>query len=72
MKINTKKSYQTRNGYKVKIYFTKAGGRFPIHGAYLRDGHWEIQAWGLDGNVYLGLKSNHDITSEWPQQKSGT
>ena len=73
MKITTGRYYQTRNGYKVRIYFTKAGGKFPIHGAYFYDNKvWVIKAWGLDGNVYLGLKDYYDIISEWPMEKKNT
>ena len=67
LKIEVGKFYKSRNGMKVKIYSTEGNHfNYPIHGAILWDGGWEVEQWTKEG-FYLQLEKDCglDIVSEW-------
>lgn len=41
--------YTTRSGFPVRIYATDAGGNYPVHGAFLKDGEWIQNDWCISG-----------------------
>lgn len=49
MIISKDKTYQTRSGLPVRIYATDAAGSYPIHGAVMGGGIWQLSAWRAGG-----------------------
>lgn len=68
--LEINKPYKTRNGFKVRIYTTKAGGSRTIHGALrVCDGQWNICDWLSDGRYSsYELETELDIVSEWEEE----
>lgn len=54
MKIDKNKTYETRDGDKVRIYTTDAGGECPVHGAWWDEASdsWVNESWSKDGLYY--------------------
>ena len=47
--IDKNKKYKTRDGLKVRIYATDAGGDSPVHGSIFKDGVWIQESWSPSG-----------------------
>jgi hypothetical protein len=39
-------------GFPIRIYCTDAGGQYPIHGAFMLNGHWHVKCWREDGRTF--------------------
>jgi hypothetical protein len=66
--ITPGKFYKTRNGLRVRIYATDAGGERPIHGAYLEEPRrWKPDSWRKNGEwCFEGSTDlDPDIIGEW-------
>ena len=63
--ISPGKIYRTRDGHKVRIYATNAGGSFPVHGAILHaNGKWHHCTFTARG-YYSSYTNPKDIISKW-------
>ena len=72
MKVEAGKFYTTRNGLKVRIYYTDGEGKYPVHGSILVGGKWrmEIWTWTLGGDYGCGYaNSDYSLVSEWKEPK---
>jgi hypothetical protein len=67
--ISKDKQYTTRDGREVRIYATDGAGTFPIHGAVLNQGVWEINTWRKDGRTYVPIDSIIDLIEIVPKVK---
>lgn len=57
--LDLTKPVQTRDGRPVRIYATDAGGKHPVHGAFLsEEGEWQSDTWTPEGK-YLEPLSDH-------------
>lgn len=61
------KKYRTRDGREVRIYATDGWGDYPVHGATLRNGQWEINTWTLDGTDWGNENSYFDLVEVKPR-----
>lgn len=60
--IDINKKYRTRDGREVRIYATDAGGKQPVHGAYLsKEGAWKVTYWKEEGMWVRGQSTNLDL-----------
>jgi len=49
---------KSRNGTAVILYTRKAGGRFPVHGAYYAGNEeWIPHSWAADGKI-ISVRTN--------------
>lgn len=67
MKLEVGKYYKTKNGYKVRIYSTDAGGCYPIHGAIYSNSNigWALGQWTHNGSN--GSNELLNIVGEWEE-----
>jgi hypothetical protein len=64
------KNYQTRDGYKVKIYSSEGNIRNEIHGAFFDSGKWRALKWYEGGKFYMnGPPSSFDLIEVKERQK---
>lgn len=52
---------QRRDGGEFRIYATDHRGDWPIVGAILRDGYWQIESWSLTGRRYKDKQTGFDL-----------
>lgn len=64
------KEYKMRDGRKVRIYATDAGGEYPVHGAYFHGDKWYNISWTKEGKIYKNdhLQSSGDIMPPEPEK----
>ena len=65
--IDKNKQYKTRSGLPVEIYATDRGGKYPVHGAILKDGVWHLEAWTITGVVVMGCENLGDLIEVKPR-----
>lgn len=69
MKFEPGKYYKTRDGRKVRIYTTDAGGRHPIHGSVWNGDRWVQLSWATSGTYIRSGECGWDLISEWQEPK---
>jgi len=68
--ISKDKKYRTRDGREVRIYATDGCGDYPIHGAILYDGVWQLSMWLDTGSCHRNVVgSAHDLIEDKPRIK---
>jgi hypothetical protein len=60
--IDKNKEYKTRDGKKVRIYATDAGGLYPIHGAILskEKDFWYKHSWDKNGKYVTEVEEGRN------------
>lgn len=62
------KEYQTRDGRRVRIYATDAGGDYPIHAAVWGNDRWHApDSWLADGGHSRTRQSDLDLMPPEPE-----
>ena len=62
--LDFNKPIQTRDGTKVKIYNTDAGGTMCVHGAFAwGDGECTVQTWSAEGVYQPGQEGALDLVN---------
>ena len=65
--IDKNKQYKTRSGLPVRIYATDCGGKYPVHGAVLKDDEWDIDCWTCDGRYTQSSEHSFDLIEVKPR-----
>ena len=69
--IDKNKTYQTREGNRVRIYATDGCGMAPVHGAIEGLDGWQSEDWTAEGAFHSvpGMRSAHDLVEAKPRIK---
>lgn len=66
--IDINKKYRTVDGKEVRIYTVDGGGKYPIHGAILKNkGWWSVVSWTKEGKYIQKCTNSYDLVEVKPK-----
>jgi hypothetical protein len=66
--IDKNKQYKTREGRPYRCYATDGGGRFPVHGSFLKNNEWH-QISHKENGMFGDNEHHHDLIEVKPRKK---